>query len=149
MAVQAPDHEERANPTRNVVAGTSGEERVQWVTAVDPDGKKYKLRKENSGDWVKRGHGWRVLGPWVDPRVQAAADAAAKAAADALDSEASEDVEDGKDVADNVQTDAAMQQLIDLRDAAGKLGVAVKDSWGKKRLGQEIAAAKLRAKQSA
>jgi hypothetical protein len=144
MAVEAPDKEERENPVRNFVGGTSGEHKIKWVTAIDPKGKKHKLHSDNASDWKARGPGWRVTGPWVEE---------GKAVVVEEDEEDDTDPEEEDEASsDDEQTSGddnpALKKLHDMRDEAAKLGVNVNEQWGMKRLQREIDGAKLRQKQS-
>lgn len=145
MAVQAPDKEERENPVRNFVAGTTGEEKVKYVKAVDPDGKTHKLRAENQSDWLARGNGHKIQGAWIDPKADAEEEAEYEDEVEDEDDDTAANTDGASSAAAN---DDALKELIALREKAASLGVSVNEQWGKKRLGKEIAAAEFRAKQS-
>lgn len=126
---------------RNFVGGTENKSHIKWVTALDPDGKAHKLNQDNASDWKSRGPGYRVTGPWEEPK------AAAPAPVDPEeDDDETEETETPDADATPTAADEALKELVALRVEAEALGVKVNDQWGKRRLRAEIDGAKLRAK---
>lgn len=157
MAVKDPDHEARANPVTNFVAGAGVHGKaVNYVTAVAPDGSVHKLNAANVSDWRSRGPHWTVAGPWTgdgsapddtwSTGVVPADEAAELDAEDAADTDAHDKEMLGHH---GEPADVALKELHALKAEASLLGIKVNDTWGKRRLNAEIAAAKLRAAQTA
>ena len=144
MAVEAPDKEERENPVRNFVGGTSGDHKIKWVTGIDPNGHKHKLNADNASDWQSRGPAWRVAGPWHDPN-----EVEVEETVDETEEETEDTAEEEEDAAPpggDRSENEALQKLHAMREEATKLGVTVNEQWGLKRLQREIDGAKLRQK---
>lgn len=143
MAVEAPDKDDRENPVRNFIKGTSGDHKIKWVKAVAPDGSVHRLNSDNTSDWQLRGPGWRVEGPWVEES------AVEEEESEEEDDDETEDDTDTKNSDPTTQGDPGtnpLEHLHKLRAEATELGVTVNEQWGMRRLNQEIASAKLRKK---
>lgn len=148
MAVKDPDHEARANPVTNFVAGAGAGKMTKFITAYSPDGTAHKLNADNVADWRTRGPNWTIGGPWAE---DAPATPAETEPEDTDELDAADTAEREKEMlGHNGETaDVALKELHALKAEASLLGIKINDTWGKRRLNAEIAAAKLRTAQTA
>ena len=98
----------------------------EFVKAMDPEGTIHKLARDNQRDWLMR-PGHAILGPWEDD-----AEKVGKKIDQPAD-ESSEEVTTSPKPAAEV-----LEPLEELRRQARDLGIDVKQTWGKKRLNDEI-----------